>query len=1064
MRWHNRVLVSSVVAAVTAGMGAVSGIGAAAQATGAGSAPGVVQDLKVLTKTTHSITLEWQPPSGSYDPISSYVVSYSADQGKTWTHESTPVTSYMLSGLTTGTGYEIDVTALNDAGFGPNEVVGGAVHLAAGPGFVCATDNVGVISCWGAETGGDLGDGRASENYSATPRQVAGIGPGATLVGGQNEYADPCAVTAPHNVECWGINERRNYDPTFIPKSNFPEYVDDTGDAVSASTGADCVLHTGGVVNCFNPSSTSSLTEPVNANLSGLGATQLVNDCVLTDQTRVACINYYGPQLTDLGLSDVAELEPGSGANCYILISGSMQCIGYDGLGQLGSGEIWNQWVGPTPVENLTDVVAADSESGSTCSVSADGTVDCWGEKIGSDEMLKLAAPHTSTPTPVTGLGPAVDVALSGPDSDSGVGTNRAYACAALTTGIIRCWGARDLDADGIYSRLTKGFYDLQQMLIYPAVAAGAPTKPEVVSHPDTDSVGLRWSAPSADGGRPITEYQTQFRAIGSTTWSTPQPQPGGAATTGTVADLTPGTTYQFRVEAWNGETWSAGSQPSPATLAAAAPAAPAVTAGTQTTESTTVEWTPPDDNGLPIEGYQVEQSTDGGQTWNLVAGSPVSAGTNEIEVPSPAPGRAVLVRVAAGNAFGLGAYSDPLTLTSAGTSTQNFVIQTPTGRPIVGGLVTWEATETKTKSPVAEATNDGGAISFPDVPPGAGTLSIKDGEMPNGTTVTGDWDITLGTSKQLLVVPSSPYVMTRTIDVALPDGVPIVGAVIDQTMLTTKVQTSTGFTYQSPVDDTSAATDEEGRAVIRGYPMSDDAMFQLLSPGVIEDPLVRVSYRNAEYDESKYVELLRPRATVHLPDLQHVTSSVKVVHAELGASVPVNVRIADSQPTGTGRSRAAHAGVSVRLVPPAGARASACTTHQRLHATAVAGHPVALRICASRSGVYTMTATGAAPAPGVDLFVRGAPPLAPTLADAESQQPGEAFAHWQVPTYSGGEPILRYRVVATSSGQRTRRLTTTSLGASLRNLHRFVVWRIRIAALTRAGTGDWTSTAVRVS
>ncbi len=138
------------------------------------------------------------------------------------------------------------------------------------------------------------------------------------------------------------------------------------------------------------------------------------------------------------------------------------------------------------------------------------------------------------------------------------------------------------------------------------ATAPGAPTG-VTASSPTTSSVSLSWTAPTSNGGSPITGYRvTPYIGASAQTVRTYT----GTATTRTVANLNPGTTYTFRVEAVNAVgTGSASTASGPITTLtpATAPGAPTDVTAVAGDVSATVSWTAPTSTGgSPITGYRV--------------------------------------------------------------------------------------------------------------------------------------------------------------------------------------------------------------------------------------------------------------------------------------------------------------------------------------------------------------------------------------------------------------------------------------------------------------------------
>ncbi len=85
-------------------------------------------------------------------------------------------------------------------------------------------------------------------------------------------------------------------------------------------------------------------------------------------------------------------------------------------------------------------------------------------------------------------------------------------------------------------------------------MAASAPGAPKSLdkSNKASNSITLKWEAPSSDGGSSITDYLVEYRESGSSRWITLDDQVG-TATSAKVTGLSKGTKYEFRVAAVNG-------------------------------------------------------------------------------------------------------------------------------------------------------------------------------------------------------------------------------------------------------------------------------------------------------------------------------------------------------------------------------------------------------------------------------------------------------------------------------------------------------------------------------
>jgi hypothetical protein len=215
-----------------------------------------------------------------------------------------------------------------------------------------------------------------------------------------------------------------------------------------------------------------------------------------------------------------------------------------------------------------------------------------------------------------------------------------------------------------------------------PAVVK-TPGAPAGVTATEGDgSAVVRWTAPAADGGSPITGYEVQ--ALDLITFDTVGPNrtvPAGT-TTLTVTGLTNEMPYWFRVRAVNAAgkgVWSDGSNPVTPMVAIQAPGAPSIGGVTTGNGLAVVRWTAPADNGgAEITGYEVQpvNATTGAAVGGVRRTGPA---TFQLTVTGLTNGTAYKFRVRAVNQVGAGAQSG------------NSIVATP--RTVPGASATVTAT-----------------------------------------------------------------------------------------------------------------------------------------------------------------------------------------------------------------------------------------------------------------------------------------------------------------------------------------------------------------------------------
>lgn len=216
---------------------------------------------------------------------------------------------------------------------------GAAIAIAAGGYHSCAIISGGTVQCWGANYGGQLGDGifnNVSYPFGSTaPVAVSGLS-GAVAIAAGNEHT--CALISDGTVQCWGNNEVGQLGNGTIDSS--PPYGTDTPVTVSGLSGVvaiaagewhTCALISGGTVQCWG------------YNADG----ELGNGTTTESDTPV----------TVTGLTGAVAIAAGQYDVCALLADGAVQCWGLNDYGQLGNGTTNNSDV-PVATNALVPSVA----------------------------------------------------------------------------------------------------------------------------------------------------------------------------------------------------------------------------------------------------------------------------------------------------------------------------------------------------------------------------------------------------------------------------------------------------------------------------------------------------------------------------------------------------------------------------------------------------------------------------------------------------------------------------------------------------------------------------------
>ena len=224
--------------------------------------------------------------------------------------------------------------------------------------------------------------------------------------------------------------------------------------------------------------------------------------------------------------------------------------------------------------------------------------------------------------------------------------------------------------------------------------STSAPVTPVAATAPDAPTglgvvvgdrmVTLNWTAPLIDGGRPVSDYQVEYRATTSAAWQVLQ----HAATTSTsavVSGLANGVPVVFRVAAVNsvGKGSYVSSEAQPVTPLGVMPA-PRRISGRVLRDVVQLNWLPPVvPRGQRVTDYQIEYREVTSPTWQ-VYDRPASIATSAL-VRGLDLGKSYQFRVAAKGATGVAGVAGvcPLTLTPY---LPGAVLAAPIGLTVIGG------------------------------------------------------------------------------------------------------------------------------------------------------------------------------------------------------------------------------------------------------------------------------------------------------------------------------------------------------------------------------------------
>ena len=336
---------------------------------------------------------------------------------------------------------------------------GDITMISAGYQHACILNSSGAVKCWGRNDSGQLGNGTTEDQQ--TPVDVIGLSNSVTAISAGGSHT--CSLMTSGGVKCWGFNSYGALgDGTTLQRTEPVDVIglDISATMVSAGSSQTCLLTSSGGVKCWGNNlygqlgdgTTTNRLEPVDVIGLSEGIAEITSGgdftCALTVAGGGKCwgINQFG-QMGDGSVNtdwthtiavDVAGLitkplwiTSGGSHSCALLVTGGIQCWGWNAYGELGNG--FAKWRAvPLGVIDLDHgYVSVSSGEAHACALNESGGLRCWGLN-GGGRLGIDGIEQSDIPIDVEGLTSGV-IQVSAPSL---------HTCALMETGGVKCWGS----------------------------------------------------------------------------------------------------------------------------------------------------------------------------------------------------------------------------------------------------------------------------------------------------------------------------------------------------------------------------------------------------------------------------------------------------------------------------------------------------------------------------------------------------------------------------------------------------------------------------------------------
>ena len=636
-------------------------------------APGAPAAPSVSAASSSSLTVMWSAPDDGGSAITDYDVRYLADGSGDWTdgsHDGTATTA-TLTGLGSGTTYEVQVRAANNQGAGAWSPSGSGMTdgqaVPAPTGFAASNGNEQVTLTWDAPAE-DADVARHEYRFKTTgdyPDKWTAIEESAP--GGLHEdwvvvtgLANDRAYTFQlHAVNAAGDASAAAQAGPATPRSGVCGRTEQVRDEIVYGTGvSDCAdvttaqlaevtsldLNTADIKS-LQPDDFSGLTTLNTLYLDGneLGS---LPDNVFSGLTALNELRLDYNELGSLpagvfsGLTalEVLQLQENeltslpagvfSGLTALVTLGlndnklSSLPAGVFSGLSALTDLDLWNNELSSLPAgvfSGLTALTDLDLDGNAVDPLPLAVTLEKKPDAAEIRAVVPAAAPFAVELSvnvengSLAGDESTITVPIGARES-AWVGVTRTDGTTGAVTADIDLTTQPNLPSNHQGYAFVKSTSDLPLRVL--DGAPGAPAAPSV-SAASSSSLTVMWSAPD-DGGSAITDYDVRYRADGSGDWT--DGSHDGTATTATLTGLGSGTTYEVQVRAANDGGAGPWSPSGSGTTQGQAVPAPTGFEASHGNKQVTLTWdAPAEDADITRHEYRFKTTGDYPDEWTAI-------------------------------------------------------------------------------------------------------------------------------------------------------------------------------------------------------------------------------------------------------------------------------------------------------------------------------------------------------------------------------------------------------------------------------------------------------------